>query len=128
MRISSMVLAGALALMLSGLSPALAAGVIAVNDEEGVEAGSVGYGIGHGKTTESAGSNALSACTRNNPDGGCEIRVRYGDNQCGAYATGRFHHGAGTGPTRQAAAANALDRCGAGCKVVVQDCAPDAPQ
>ena len=113
-----------LAFVLFAPALALADGVIAINDEEGVSASKVGYGIGHGATDKLASTAALEACTKNNPDGGCEVKIHYARNKCGAYATSSKIQGTGTGTTREDAITAALGQCGTNCQLVVADCDP----
>ncbi|CAA6606379.1 conserved exported hypothetical protein [Rhodospirillaceae bacterium LM-1] len=113
-----LILAAAAALVLhSGM--ALAAGAIAVDDEEGVSASEVGYGVGTGSTRDEAGADAMRECKKAG-NKGCKVAVRY--DTCGAYAGSRSSYAIGYGKTESAAKSMALDACGSGCKIVVADC------
>jgi hypothetical protein len=100
---------------------AVAAGAIAVDDEDGATPG-YGWVIGQ-KSTENAGNAAMAECF----DGGgkqCRVAVRF--EACGAYAASwRFSH-AGSGATKAEAIKAALKDC-KDCKVVVADC-DNSPQ
>ncbi len=99
--------------------PVLAAGAIAVDDEEGDNPGEVGYGVGYGSSRDEAASAALAEC-RKAGNKSCKVAVRY--DTCGAYAASKEHYGVGWGANKMTATAKALEACGAGCKLVVADC------
>lgn len=111
--------ASLLALSPASLSSALAAGAIAVDDEEGENPGDVGYGIGYGSSREEAATAAMAEC-RKSGNKGCKVAVRF--DTCGAYAASKAHFGVGWGASKAVATAAALESCGAGCKLVVADC------
>lgn len=98
---------------------ALAAGAIAVDDEEGVKAADVGYGIGTGDSREAAGKDAVKEC-RKAGNSNCKVAVRY--DTCGAYAASKTETGVGWGDSETEAKTNAMEACGSGCKLVVSDC------
>lgn len=98
---------------------ARAAGAIAVDDEDGVAAKDIGYGVGSGSTRDEAGKNALAEC-KSAGNGNCHIAVRY--DQCGAYAASSSNYGVGWGPTLKIAESKAKEACGAGCGIAVSDC------
>lgn len=98
---------------------ALAAGAIAVDDEEGSASSEVGYGIGSGATRDEAGTIAMRECKKAG-NTGCKVVVRY--DVCGAYAASKTVFGIGWGSTEAAAQSKALSECGSGCKIVVSDC------
>lgn len=111
----------AVAAVLGFSGAAMAAGAIAVDDEEGMKATEVGYGIGNGATREEAAAVAMRECKKAG-NSGCKVVVRY--DACGAYAASKNYSGAGWGATEGAAKAKALEECGnSSCKVVVSDCA-----
>lgn len=113
-----LILAAATALVMhSGM--AMAAGAIAVDDEEGVKAGEVGFGVGSGSTREAAAADALKECKKAG-NSSCKVAVKY--DTCGAYAGSKSTFGIGWGSTESAAKKKALDECGSGCKIVVSDC------
>jgi hypothetical protein len=90
---------------------------IAVDDEPGLVAADIGYGIGEGDTAAEAKREALKQCKAK----GCEVVVTY--DKCGAYASSKQHSGTGTGATEAEAKHNALVDCGSdACKVGVSDC------
>jgi Domain of unknown function (DUF4189) len=90
---------------------------IAVDDEPGLKAADIGYGIGEGDTPAEAKREAFKQCHAK----GCEIAVTY--EKCGAYASSRQHSGTGTGNTEEAAKRAALIDCGNdACRVAVSDC------
>lgn len=109
----------AVAAVLGFSGAALAAGAIAVDDEEGTKASEVGYGIGSGSTREAAASAAMKECKKAG-NSGCKVVVRY--DVCGAYAANKTVFGIGWGSTESAAESKALSECGSGCKIVVSDC------
>ncbi len=95
---------------------ALAAGAIAVDDEDRGEAG-YGWVIG-AKTMDDAGPAAMAECF----EGGnkaCRVALRF--EACGAYAASWRFSNAGRGATKAEAIANALKNC-KDCRVVVADC------
>lgn len=98
---------------------ALAAGAIAVDDEQGSKASEVGYGVGSGSTREEAARDAMNEC-RKAGNTGCKVAVRY--DTCGAYAASKDYSGIGWGSSESEAKANALEACGSGCRIVVSDC------
>lgn len=97
--------------------PALAAGAIAVDDEEGDT--DVGYGIGYGSSREEAATAAMAEC-RKSGNKNCKVAVRY--DTCGAYSASKSHFGVGWGASKAVATSAAMESCGAGCKLVVADC------
>ncbi|MBI3446903.1 MAG: DUF4189 domain-containing protein [Magnetospirillum sp.] len=97
----------------------MAAGAIAVDDEQGSKASDVGYGIGSGDTRDAAGRSAMAECKKAG-NSSCKVAVRY--DTCGAYAASKDYSGIGWGDSEGQAKANALEACGAGCRVVVSDC------
>ncbi|MCE7027288.1 DUF4189 domain-containing protein [Jiella avicenniae] len=102
-------------------TPGLAAGAIAVDDEEGMKAGDVGYGTATGYSTrEAAGAAALKNC-RDEGNGNCKVVVRF--DTCGAYAGSADYFGIGWGESQRAAESAALEQCGNNsCRIVVSDC------
>lgn len=109
-------------LLIAQAGSALAAGAIAVDDEEGLKASAVGYGVGAGNTREEAAQAAMAQCKKAGNDG-CKVVVRY--DKCGAYAASKSHSGIGWGTSEDAAKTKALDDCGDKCKIVVSDCDED---
>ncbi len=99
--------------------PALAAGAIAVDDEEGANPAEVGYGIGYGSSRDEAAAEAMAEC-RKAGNKSCKVAVRF--DKCGAYAASKSHFGTGWGSSKAAATTNAMESCGAGCKLVVAEC------
>jgi hypothetical protein len=111
----------AVAAVLGFSGAALAAGAIAVDDEEGTKASEVGYGIGQGATRDAAAAAAVRECKKAG-NANCKVVVRY--DGCGAYAASKNYSGAGWGTSESAAKAKALEECGnSACRVVVADCA-----
>jgi hypothetical protein len=93
---------------------------IAVDDEPGLKAGDVGYGVGEGDDAGTAKKEALKQCKKSGNDK-CEVAVTYA--KCGAYAASKQHSGTGTADSEDAAKQAAVEDCGTdGCKVVVSDC------
>lgn len=109
----------ALAAVLGYSGMAVAAGAIAVDDEEGVKATEVGYGVGSGSTREEAAKVALAECKKAG-NKNCKVAVRY--DSCGAYASSRSSSGVGWGKTESIAKSKAMEECGSGCRIVVSDC------
>lgn len=107
------------AAVLSFSGAALAAGAIAVDDEDGAKSSEVGYGIGSGSTRDEAGAAALRECKKAG-NSGCKVAVRY--DTCGAYAASSSHFGIGWGANEATAKSKALSDCGSGCRIVVSDC------
>ncbi|MCB8836525.1 DUF4189 domain-containing protein [Aurantimonas sp. VKM B-3413] len=101
--------------------PALAAGAIAVDDEEGMKAGDVGYGTATGYSSrEAAAAAALKNC-QDEGNSACKVVVRF--DTCGAYAGSADYYGIGYGKSEKAAESAALKECGnKSCKIVVSDC------
>ena len=96
------------------------AGAIAIDDEEGDHPDDVGYGIGFGKSRDSASTEAMKAC-RKNGNKNCAIKVRF--DGCGAYAASKRYYGVGWGKTVKEAERKAVEACGrSSCEVVVSDC------
>ncbi len=113
-----LILAAATALVLhSGM--AMAAGAIAVDDEAGIGASDVGFGVGSGSTREEAGADAVRECKKAG-NKSCKVAVRY--DTCGAYAVSKEYSGIGWGSSESAAKKKALDECGSGCRIVVSSC------
>jgi hypothetical protein len=109
-----------LAAVLGGSGPALSAGAIAIDDEEGMKAADVGYGIGTGPSRDAAAVDAMREC-RLAGNTACKVVVRY--DLCGAYATSRSYAGIGWGESEEQAKRAALKDCGnASCRIVVSDC------
>lgn len=106
----------AIALVLPAM--AMATGAIAVDDEEGGEAG---YGISSGQANKAAAQRvALSECKKVGNDN-CKVVVWY--EGCGAYAASSKYYGVGYGKTLSIAEKNALDECGkSSCEIKVSDC------
>lgn len=109
----------ALTAFLFNSAAAYAAGAIAVDDEEGISASEVGYGIGQGATREAAAADALAQC-KSSGNSSCKVAVKY--DTCGAYAASKGYSGIGWGKTEAIAKKAALEECGSGCKIVVSDC------
>ena len=96
------------------------AGAIAIDDEIGDHPDDVGYGIGFGKSRESAGTEAMKVC-RKDGNKNCAIKVRF--DGCGAYAASKRFYGVGWGKTVKEAERKAVEACGrSSCEVVVSDC------
>lgn len=113
-------LAGALAAAMAlSTTHALAAGAIAVDDEEGVKASEVGYGVGTGASRDDAAKAAMAQCVKAG-NANCQVVVRY--DTCGAYAGSSKHSGVGWGDSKAAAEKKALSECGEGCRIVVSAC------
>lgn len=98
---------------------AMAAGAIAVDDEQGSKASDIGYGIGSGSTRDEAGREAMAECKKSG-NASCKVAVRY--DHCGAYAASSEYSGIGWGDSESEAKANALEACGKGCRIAVSDC------
>ncbi|MBF0354873.1 MAG: DUF4189 domain-containing protein [Alphaproteobacteria bacterium] len=113
-----LILAAATALILHS-GAVMAAGAIAVDDEEGVTASEVGFAIGTGATREAAAADAMKECKKAG-NKSCKVAVRY--DTCGAYAGSKSTFGIGWGSTESAAKSKAMDECGSGCKIVVSSC------
>ncbi len=92
-----------------------------MDDEAGLKAGEVGYGIATGYSTrEAAGEAALKNC-RDEGNTACQVVVRF--DTCGAYAGSADYFGIGWGKSQRAAESAALDQCGNNsCRIVVSDC------
>jgi hypothetical protein len=101
---------------------ALASGAIAVDDEDGGEAGYAW--ITGAKSQDTAGWVAMSQCIE---AGGkaCRVAVRF--EACAAYAASWRFSSVGRGPTKASASMMALRNC-EGCKIVVADCDESGPQ
>lgn len=96
------------------------AGAIAIDDEVGNHPDDVGYGIGFGKSRDSASVEAMREC-RKNGNKNCAIKVRF--DGCGAYAASKRYYGVGWGKTVKEAERKAVEACGrSSCEVVVSDC------
>jgi hypothetical protein len=108
--------AAIVALSLTMPFQALAAGAIAVDDEDVSEAG-YGWVIG-ARNTDTAGSAAMAECFEAGHKA-CRIAVRF--EACGAYAASKRFSAVGYGATRVEANAMALRNC-KDCKIVVSDC------
>ncbi|MDO1582074.1 DUF4189 domain-containing protein [Rhizobium oryzicola] len=99
---------------------ALAFGAIAVNDERGLAARDVGYGVGWGSTRRDAERDAIRQC-RNAGNDECKVAVWF--ETCGAYAGNRVRFGIGYGSRLGDAEQDALDACGdSNCRIIVSDC------
>lgn len=110
----------AAALLVLMSAPVLAAGAIAVDDEQGTAARDVGYGIGWGETREAAASAAMKEC-RGAGNSNCKVAVRF--DVCGAYVGNRTNYGVGWGDSEEIATRRAMEQCGSkSCKVVVAEC------
>lgn len=97
---------------------ALAAGAIAVDDEEGDS--EVGYGFVTGASSRNeAAKGAIKQC-RDSCNKGCKVVAHF--DACGAYAASKKYYGAGWGSTPQKAESMALEKCGGKCKIVVSEC------
>jgi Domain of unknown function (DUF4189) len=102
-------------------SPALAVGAIAVDDDIGVSADSVGFGYftGAGDKKE-AERGALRECRKHGNDS-CKVAVWF--DTCGAYAASEKHSGIGYGASKEIARHQALEDCGSEhCRIVVAEC------
>ena len=121
MKISQTLGLAVLLLTLAHTAPGLAAGAIAVDDEEGMKAGDVGYATATGYSTrEAAGKAALQSC-KDEGNSSCKVVVRF--DTCGAYAGSSDYFGIGWGKSEEVATRAALDQCGSkSCKIVVSDC------
>lgn len=97
---------------------AVAAGAIAVDDEEGDD--EPGYGFVTGaESRDAAGKAALKQC-KESGNSNCKVVARF--DTCGAYAASKKYYGAGWGSTKQQATKMALEKCGTGCKIIVAEC------
>jgi hypothetical protein len=99
---------------------AFAAGAIAVDDEEGLDADDIGYGWATGATRDEAGRNALAECRSQRNNRGCKVVVRF--DTCGAYVVSHRHWGVGWGESKRSAEDRAYDQCGPDCHVVISEC------
>jgi len=112
---------GAAVVMMMLSSPALAVGAIAVDDDIGVSADSVGFGyvIGADNKKE-AERGAIRECRKQGNDS-CKVAVWF--DTCGAYAASKEHSGIGYGASKEVARHQALDDCGSEhCRIVVAEC------
>ena len=116
--LSAKSLGAAALLFLMSAGPVLAFGAIAVDDEQGVAADEVGYGIGWGESRKEAERNAMSEC-RNAGNGNCRVAVWF--ETCGAYAGSRNNFQIGYGRTLRDAEQTALTNCPK-CRIVVSEC------
>jgi Domain of unknown function (DUF4189) len=97
---------------------ALAAGAIAVDDQEGSM--DTGYGLVTGASSrESAGAEAMKLC-KNAGNSDCRIVARF--DTCGAYAASKTNYGTGWGSTLEKAKSMAKDKCEGSCKVLIAQC------
>lgn len=111
-------LGAAALLLLMSAGPVLAFGAIAVDDQEGVSASEVGYGVGWGNSRREAERNALEEC-RDAGNRSCRVAVWF--ETCGAYAGSRSHFQIGYGRTLRDAEEAALTDCPK-CRIVVSQC------
>jgi hypothetical protein len=105
-------------LLFAGANPALAAGAIAVDSENGQRAGDEGYGIGWGQSRADAAEDALKKCKDAGNDA-CRVVARF--DTCGAFASDRSTYGVGWGSTEADAKAMALSKCD-NCRIVIAEC------
>ncbi|WP_102960987.1 DUF4189 domain-containing protein [Mangrovicella endophytica] len=105
----------------SATAPALAAGAIAVADEEGLSAGEAGYGFVTGYDSRSEAADAAMQECRSQGNSDCKVAVRF--DTCGAYAGNRTYFGIGWGNSEREATRKALGDCGQdSCRIVVSGC------
>lgn len=100
-------------------SAALAGGAIAVDDEVGLSAKDVGYGIGRGDTKAQVEADAVREYLAHG-NKRCEVIVT--DNQCGAVVVSAKRIFGAFGPSEGEAVAAAMQQCGGKCELVVADC------
>lgn len=110
----------ALFLLSSASGSTLAAGAIAVDDEEGLHPDDIGWGASTGESSTDAARNAALHQCRAASNTNCTVIVTF--DTCGAYAVSYRHSGVGWGRTEAQAVSMALDECGPNCRVVVSQC------
>ena len=97
---------------------ALAAGAIAVDDEEGETEPGYGFVVG-ADSREEAGKQAMKECKKSG-NTECKVVVRF--DTCGAYAASKKYYGVGWGGTKEKAISMAMGKCEGKCRVVIADC------
>ena len=105
----------------SSATTALAAGAIAVDDEQGARATDVGYGFVTGYESRHAAERAAMKECRRHGNRNCTVAVWF--ETCGAYAGSPTYYGIGWGTSESEAKHAALDQCGeSACRIVVSGC------
>lgn len=98
---------------------AMAAGAIAVDDEEGETEPGFGVVVGS-DSRDTAAKEALAEC-RKSGNKNCKVVVRF--DKCGAYAVSKKYFGIGYGRSEDVARTMAMNECGnTACKVIVAEC------
>ncbi len=107
-----------LALVIALPTALMAAGAIAVDDDEGDTEPGYGFATGYDSREEAAAA-ALKECKKNGNDN-CKVVARF--DKCGAYAASAKYYGVGWGATKAKAEAMALDKCEGKCKIKISGC------
>lgn len=111
----------ALAVVAAAPGAARAWGAIAVEDERGMAADDVGYGVSVDHDNEDAARAAAMRECRRSDNVDCRVVLTF--RACGAYASSRRHSGVGEGSTKERARRAAIDACGHDrCDIVVAEC------